>query len=517
MSDEAALLAAIRDEPDDDLPRLAHADWLEERGDLARARFVRVQIERARLPEDDDRQALLLAEERRLLVQHGPGWLPPEVQTLGVRFRRGHIEELNCSVPELRRYMRTVEAWPVRRLTLFQGDDRDADVFWLRGCKWLSRIESLSLPGRQGRRGTWGGAMLNSPHLIRCCELEVGEDNAGEVTSVLAGTALADRLNSLDLFTEAGGGWQEVLALPWPRLSCLRLTEGHERPELRALIESELWGRLDVIELSHVTLPSGDLPALTAAIGRVSASRLSLASWNEDTDLFGAVANAPDWGRIRDLRITGSLPYVRQERAARSRFSLPGLLNHPGAARLHRLHLPQESELALAGKCPPVPELRWLECRAGDLLDFLRSADEPPQLVGLDCKDRARTASLAWYLNSSAASRLRWLNEASLLSSAAADALASSPYLGRLATLRFAARDISAAQARAIAEAEGLPCLSYVNVELASNEVAIELTRAPGIAWVGNRRSECEGELAALRRSRYGEMDWRWGWCLREH
>ena len=51
MSDEAAMLAAIRDEPGDDLPRFAHADWLEEHGEFARARFVRVQIERTGCPK----------------------------------------------------------------------------------------------------------------------------------------------------------------------------------------------------------------------------------------------------------------------------------------------------------------------------------------------------------------------------------------------------------------------------------------------------------------------------------
>jgi uncharacterized protein (TIGR02996 family) len=93
MSDERALLAAIRESPDDDLPRLAHADWFEERGDLPRAEFVRVQIARARLPWDDGRQSELLARERVLLIEHGPDWLPPQVPWHSVRFRRGHVEE----------------------------------------------------------------------------------------------------------------------------------------------------------------------------------------------------------------------------------------------------------------------------------------------------------------------------------------------------------------------------------------------------------------------------------------
>lgn len=43
VSDEDALLRAILDRPDDDLPRLVLADWLDEHGEGERAEFIRVQ------------------------------------------------------------------------------------------------------------------------------------------------------------------------------------------------------------------------------------------------------------------------------------------------------------------------------------------------------------------------------------------------------------------------------------------------------------------------------------------
>lgn len=49
MNDRAAFLAAIREAPDDDAPRLIYADWLDENGEAERAEFVRVQCELARL------------------------------------------------------------------------------------------------------------------------------------------------------------------------------------------------------------------------------------------------------------------------------------------------------------------------------------------------------------------------------------------------------------------------------------------------------------------------------------
>jgi uncharacterized protein (TIGR02996 family) len=50
MSDRDALLAAIREQPDEDTPRLVFADYLQENGDEHRAAFIRAQVELARTP-----------------------------------------------------------------------------------------------------------------------------------------------------------------------------------------------------------------------------------------------------------------------------------------------------------------------------------------------------------------------------------------------------------------------------------------------------------------------------------
>src|SRR5262245_49407761 len=57
MTEQDALLAAIRDNPDEDTPRLAYADWLDEHAasdeDRTRAEFIRLECEFARIDEDD--------------------------------------------------------------------------------------------------------------------------------------------------------------------------------------------------------------------------------------------------------------------------------------------------------------------------------------------------------------------------------------------------------------------------------------------------------------------------------
>ena len=68
MTDREALLAAVRESPDDDLPRLVFADWLEEHGEAERSAFIRAQVEASRAEpfspaarDAEDRAAKLLA------------------------------------------------------------------------------------------------------------------------------------------------------------------------------------------------------------------------------------------------------------------------------------------------------------------------------------------------------------------------------------------------------------------------------------------------------------------------
>lgn len=65
MTDESGLLTAVRAAPDDDLVRLAYADWLDENGRTAHAAFVRLQIEAARVTLVDPSTRCTHDERRR--------------------------------------------------------------------------------------------------------------------------------------------------------------------------------------------------------------------------------------------------------------------------------------------------------------------------------------------------------------------------------------------------------------------------------------------------------------------
>jgi uncharacterized protein (TIGR02996 family) len=85
MSDESALLAAIRAAPADDAPRLVYADWLDEHGQPERAEFIRVQIALART----DDSALRRREAELLAAYHDTFAGPLAAPHLRFRFERG--------------------------------------------------------------------------------------------------------------------------------------------------------------------------------------------------------------------------------------------------------------------------------------------------------------------------------------------------------------------------------------------------------------------------------------------
>src|SRR5437763_15011358 len=87
----AAFLSAIREQPDDDGPRLVYADWLDDRGD-PRGEFIRVQCDLAKFDPADERRPALASRADDLLADHEAEWLvcSPEPPN-DWRFARGPL------------------------------------------------------------------------------------------------------------------------------------------------------------------------------------------------------------------------------------------------------------------------------------------------------------------------------------------------------------------------------------------------------------------------------------------
>src|SRR4029078_12795197 len=85
-------LRACKSHPDDDVPRLILADWLQDHGD-PRGEFVHLQVRRARLSPDGDEALQMQYRERQLLRKHPFDWLGPLVDWASSwEFERGMIK-----------------------------------------------------------------------------------------------------------------------------------------------------------------------------------------------------------------------------------------------------------------------------------------------------------------------------------------------------------------------------------------------------------------------------------------
>src|SRR4051812_34816813 len=95
------LLAAIREQPDDDLARLAYADWLEESGEADRAQFVRLQVQYDRQETRSPAAGELSERAEALAAAHERRWLGEWADLLvNWSFRRGFLDSVTLE-PEV--------------------------------------------------------------------------------------------------------------------------------------------------------------------------------------------------------------------------------------------------------------------------------------------------------------------------------------------------------------------------------------------------------------------------------
>jgi uncharacterized protein (TIGR02996 family) len=177
MTTADALLAAVIASPDDDLPRLVYADWLDEHGEPERAEFVRAQVELEQMESDPDQdrcytkgtvcrdprcpslrwhmwQKALRLREGELLRLHAAAWVPGELVAVSPaaevwfafpgqaghcvgRFGRGFLKSMTLPAAEWVRHADAVLArHPVRRVMFSEWPDEDSFGFNHEGV-WL--------------------------------------------------------------------------------------------------------------------------------------------------------------------------------------------------------------------------------------------------------------------------------------------------------------------------------------------------------------------------------------------
>ena len=282
-SEEAALLGAAADAPDDDAPRLAYADWLDDHADPDRAEFVRLQclLHRGdRVPRTARRRA------DRLFAAHRARWLAELPEIFGVTWGDA---ELACDFVRGFPYVvRTYgnATFPAHAETIFRHAP-GCHVFFegvtdwrpIAGSPHLARLTDLDLTGyrlgvvdmiaRGGRPtsaacATWCcKTSVSTPAASRCCwartnwtgirSLDLLGNAIGSLGVHGLGRAWGGQLERLDVRENGiddGGAASFADAGTWPALREVRL-DGNpiSRRVLRAVRTRPNFAR-DVLEIA---------------------------------------------------------------------------------------------------------------------------------------------------------------------------------------------------------------------------------------------------------------------------
>jgi uncharacterized protein (TIGR02996 family) len=278
MGDDVAFLHAIIDNPDDDLPRLVYADWLDEHGDAARAEFIRVQVELARLAWHDPPAERLRRRQRELLAEHQARWtwrLGEFVASF--EFRRGFVESVSLDAGAfVRRGASLWDVAPVRGVRLTNAWE---EIDKLAAAPHLGRVRSLLLSGNY--LGTDEAVTLfGSPHLARLEELDLSTNHLR--AAAMAALARCPQLVGLRVLDLTGndvgsGGVAALAASPFLYgLEVLRLRSAGVGPAGVEALANGALPALTALDLSGNLIGGRGLRSLLHGASRARLRRLDL-------------------------------------------------------------------------------------------------------------------------------------------------------------------------------------------------------------------------------------------------
>ena len=376
MSDGQHLLRAVVAHPDEDTPRLAYADWLDEHGDPDRAEFIRVQCRLAATHDDPEWDALH-AREAELRQRHGGEWAPfgSGRGVYGVTFRRGFAEVVSAT----------------------------AHAFAARGGLWGEQtpLRAAHLRRVAGRCGQ----LAATPHLDTLTEVVVRDGAFGDddLAAFAAGPHLGGLRALAILGHPDGGTWvgdrgvSALAAAPvLPRLTRLSVEGAYRLGSLGSAGMAALAGRLGSglreLHLTRTAVDDRGAAALAAADGP-ALETVSIHGSRIGTDGLVALATSARLPALSDLqlhqgRVTGAALTALARWPARARWRHIDLRGNPlgavdvkAVADLLTAHPDLELDLSACGIPQPVQENLLRRCRGRVRLD-IRSSRPPAEAGG---------------------------------------------------------------------------------------------------------------------------------------
>ena len=465
MPHDAALFQTILDNPEDDTARLVYADWLEEHGGQERAELIRVQIELARLLEDeprlpwvqdhftedfpgewpwllkDDSRRWQLAERQRKLLAKFDKKLHRELPKIrGIRWgrlQRGFVNEIVVSgFGALCNHAETIfAAAPITQFNFEDFELEKPDV--LAALPQLARIRKLECSGMRMEDRGW--QMLESPHLTHLRTLDLGYSDGGtDLAAALAGAPAMANLQTVNLShneIDTESARRLLRSTHLKSLRSLNLT-GNFQFDPKALFGEPRLAQLSRLSVSGCGLQVRGIADLAKSRHLKSLTHLELAYNEIGPQGVAALLAAPFLSRLIELNIgNNSLGNDGVRKLAKS----------PRVANLRVLVL-EENQLgsdaltALANS-PHLSNLGVLDLKDNHIgVRGAQALAKSPYLANLTVLDlfgnQLGDKGVAALANSPALANLNLLVlAANGITDKGAKALADSPYLERVTTL----------------------------------------------------------------------------------
>lgn len=181
MTDEATLLKAVLDAPDDDAPRLAYAQWSDAQGDavsVARGELIRAQIDLMHTSPEVIKAGRAFVVQHRikaLIDRHGASWAGAIAGWVDAyHFVRGFVGWIKLSAQRFLDHGDGIMALaPVQHLDLTGVRDVDEALF---DSPLLAHIRSLSMDAC-GLHDLHLQMLAASPHVTHLRWLSVADNN----------------------------------------------------------------------------------------------------------------------------------------------------------------------------------------------------------------------------------------------------------------------------------------------------------------------------------------------------
>jgi len=364
MEQERAYVEAIRAQREDDAPRLAYANWLQERGD-PRGEFIQAQVRwyQAHLALD---VAAMQQHARHWALHYKKAWLGPleALGLYGVQFRRGFVEAGTIDLADfLANADRIFELAPL--LHELNTSHKEPD--------WLLRLAEFPALRRLDAVKLMGAPVMGGPVSADALRTFASSPNAANLRSVdlrelrLTGTDIPAacvqvlELPRLTRFAFTGNGVcprgpkqripptpigdEVVVALAQsPNLSRLRVltlifSQAVTDKGAAALASSPYLACSEGLELSQTAITDAGAQALADSPRLAGLTRLDMCLSKVGNAGLEALIQSPNLGALRNLTL-GS--HVTDKGARR-------LAACPAASRLRCLDLSHNSQLGVAG------------------------------------------------------------------------------------------------------------------------------------------------------------------------